>query len=59
MGFGTVRRFKNFTTTQILHEIKFDNFRGSKLQFWIILDALNFDIFENSTFESVEIPQRI
>ena len=39
---------------QILRKIKFGNFRGSKSAILVILEGLNFDFWENPTFESVK-----
>ena len=47
-------KFKNFTAAQILREITFGNFAISKTAMLVILDALNFDFWEYSSFESVK-----
>ena len=39
--------------TQILREIKFGNLRRSKTAILVILESLNSNFWENSTFESV------
>ena len=47
----------NFTATDVLREVKFGNFRGSKTIIVVILEALNFDFRDNFTFQSVENSQ--
>jgi len=54
-----VWQFKNLIATQILREVKFGNFRGSKTAILAILEALNFESGENSTFESIENSQNL
>ena len=40
-GLFTVWKFENFSTTQILHEINFDEFRVSKSAILIISDLIS------------------
>ena len=53
----TVWKFKIFSPTQILREINFSIVKSSKTAILTILEALNFDFRENSTFQSVENSQ--
>ena len=50
-------KFKNFTATQILREIKFGNFRGSKTAILAILKALNFEFWDIPHLEMLRIPK--
>ena len=56
-SYGTVQKFCFFTATQILREIKFGDFRGSKTALLAILEALNFEFQKDTTFESVKNSQ--
>ena len=51
----TTELYKNVTTTLILREIRFPNCREPKTAILAILKVLNFEIWQNSTFESGKI----
>ena len=45
-GSSTVRKFHDFSITQILREINFGNFRSAKSAILTHLEALTFDVYE-------------
>ena len=50
-------KFHDFSSTQILREINFGDFRVSKSAIWTHLEALNFDFHEFLHFLKAEIYQ--
>ena len=51
----TVWKFHDFSVTQILREISFEDSGGAKSAVFAILEALNFDFYDFSHFLNVKI----
>ena len=52
---GTVWKFQDFSTTQILCEIHFGQFEAPKTSILTILTALNVKFFQKSNFKATKM----